>query len=69
MGSLFIGGPLAKKDHHMQHRIRTYRAEDATKIAEEDGDFSSDPKHLKREILFLRRRVNELEKSLANKSE
>lgn len=53
----------------MQHRIRTYRAEDATKIAEEDGDFSSDPKHLKREILFLRRRVNELEKSLANKSE
>lgn len=47
----------------MKHNRSTYTAEEAKEMADEFGDFDSSPKHLKREILALKKRVTELEKS------
>lgn len=45
----------------MNHKTQTYTAEQAAKMAKEVGDFDSSPKHLKREILALKKRVAALE--------
>lgn len=45
----------------MKHKTKTYTSEQASQMAKEVGDFDASPKHLKREILALKKRVAELE--------